>query len=196
MHGLVNRSIQYFITDTYGRDVWGKVVDHAEIGFREFDAFNTFDDALTVKLIASSSTILNKPLATTLEDLGTYLVENPGFDHVRRLLRLSGTYFTEFLTELEDLPERAKLALPDLDLPELQLRQRNPTDFQLSVDYPLPGAAHVVAGVLRAMADDYGALVVMEVGICDQGREFISLTIPAPSFMAGKKFDLARVAKC
>jgi hypothetical protein len=195
MHGLVNRSIQYFITDTYGVNFWERVIDHAEVGFRDFDSFNTYDDALTVKLIAATSAILKRPLTTTLEDLGTYLVGNPSVYHVRRLLRLSGTHFTEFLTELEDLPERAKLALPDLDLPELRLLRCGPTDFQLSVDYPLPGAAYVVTGVLRAMADDYGALVVMDVNTNSEGREVISLTMPDPSFMAGRKFDLARVAK-
>ncbi len=65
MHGLVNRSIQCFIADTYGLYCWGKVVDQADIGFKEFDPFATYDDALTSKLVAACSVILNKPLATT-----------------------------------------------------------------------------------------------------------------------------------
>ena len=38
MHGLINRAIERFIRDTYGRDVWALIVARAGLGFSEFEA--------------------------------------------------------------------------------------------------------------------------------------------------------------
>jgi len=191
MHGLVNRSIQCFIADTYGAPAWQAVVGHSGLPFDDFDSLKPYDAALTGKIIASGSAVLNKPRAAMLEDLGTYLVTNPSMNSVRRLLRFSGTTFVEFLMALEDLPDRARLALPDLDLPELELARVSTHGFELHVRSPQAGAGSVMAGILRAMADDYGALVMMEVLSIGPGEDCIHLTVHDASFAEGRAFALA-----
>lgn len=191
MHGLVNRSIQCFIADTYGGAAWQAVVAHSGLPFDDFDSLKPYDAALTGKIIASGSAVLNKPRAAMLEDLGTYLVTNPTMNSVRRLLRFSGTTFVEFLMALEDLPDRARLALPDLDLPELELARVSDHGFELHVRSPQAGAGSVMAGILRAMADDYGALVMMDVLAIGPGDDCIQLTVHDASFAEGRAFALA-----
>ena len=46
MHGLVNRTIQRFLTDTYGEDCWAAIVRAAAIGFCDFEAMLIYDEAL------------------------------------------------------------------------------------------------------------------------------------------------------
>ncbi len=75
------------------------------------------------------------------------------------MLRFGGVTFVDFLHSLEDLPDRGRLALPDLDLPELHITDHGPDFFTLKCRAELTGAGHVMVGLLRAMADDYGALV-------------------------------------
>lgn len=191
MHGLVNRSIQCFIADTYGAQAWRDVVAHSGLPFDDFVSLKAYDGALTGKIIASGSAVLNKPRAAMLEDLGTYLVTNPNMNAVRRLLRFSGTSFVEFLMALEDLPDRARLALPDLDLPELELVRASAHGFELHVRSPQSGAGSVMAGILRAMADDYGALVMMDVVAIGPGEDCIALTVHDASFAEGRAFALA-----
>jgi hypothetical protein len=191
MHGLVNRSIQCFIADTYGGAAWQAVVAHSGLPFDNFDALKAYDAALTGKMIASGSAVLNKPRAVMLEDLGTYLVTNPNMNSIRRLLRFSGATFVEFLLALEDLPDRARLALPDLDLPELELVRTSTHGFELYVRSPQTGAGSVMAGIVRAMADDYGALVVMDVLPTRPGEECITLTVHDACFAEGRAFALA-----
>ncbi len=191
MHGLVNRSIQCFIADTYGAQAWQQVVAHSGLPFDKYVALRPYDSALTGKIIASGSAVLNKSRATMLEDLGTYLVTSPNMNAVRRLLRFSGTSFSEFLMALEDLPDRARLALPDLDLPDLDLVRASEHGFELHVRSPQVGAGSVIAGILRAMADDYGALVMMEVEAIGPGEDCISLTVHDARFAEGRAFQLA-----
>lgn len=195
MHGLINRSIQCFLRDTYGAATWAAIAREARLGFDSFETMLTYDAELTEAVITAATQVLGRPRDSVLEDLGIYLVSHPNVQAPRRLLRFGGVRYADFLHSLEDLPDRARLALPDIDLPVMTLVDHSPTDFTLICHSPLAGIGHVVVGVLRAMADDYGVLSLVEHrGTC-QGGEAVAITLAETSFSAGRRFDLAlRVA--
>ena len=195
MHGLINRSIQCFLRDTYGAATWAAIAREARLGFDSFETMLTYDAALTEAAITAATQVLGRPRDSVLEDLGIYLVSHPNVQAPRRLLRFGGVRYTDFLHSLEDLPDRARLALPDIDLPVMTLVDHSPTDFTLICHSPLAGIGHVVVGVLRAMADEYGVLSLVEHrGPC-QGGEAVAITLAETNFSAGRRFDLAlRVA--
>ena len=165
MHGLIFRGIERFVRDTYGRAVWIGLTQRLDLGFSEFEAMLTYEAKLAETLIQEIALDLNKDQSDVLEDIGTYLVSHPNVESLRRLLRFSGVSFPDFLHSLDDLPARARLAVDDLILPQLELREHAAQSFSLTVRAP-DGMSlrfgHVVVGLLRAMADDYGALVLLD----------------------------------
>jgi len=191
MHGLINRSIQGFLRDTYGAATWIRVAQEARLAFDNFEAMLVYDPALTEAVLAAAAKVLNRPRDSVMEDLGTYLVSHPNTEALRRLLRFGGVTFEDFLHSLEDLPERARLALPDLDLPSLDLIELGPGEFCLHVAAPFGGVGLVLVGLLRAMADDYGALVLLDRTDDGPGVEQISINLLDHSHSKGRKFDLA-----
>lgn len=191
MHGLINRSIQCFLRDTYGPALWADVAREARLGFDSFEAMLTYEARLTDAVIAAAARCLDRPRETVLEDLGTYLVSHPNLEALRRLLRFGGVSFVDFLHSLEDLPGRGRLALPDLDLPHLRLADLGPGEFALYCQSPLPGAGHVMMGLLRAMADDYGALALLDHQGSGPEGEVISIALLEQRFAEGRRFDLA-----
>lgn len=194
MHGLINRSIQCFLRDTYGPSLWAAVSREAGLGFDSFETMLTYDPALTEAVLSAAVLLLEKPRDALLEDLGTYLVSHPNVEALRRLLRFGGVTFVDFLHSLEDLPGRGRLAVPDLDLPGLDLIDHTPEYFTLHCRSPLIGAGHVIMGLLRAMADDYGSLVLLDhQGNGPQG-DTISIQLLETSYAAGRRFDLAAKA--
>ena len=59
----------------------------------------------------------------------------------------------------------------------------------------MPGLGPVLAGVLRAMADDYGALAVVEPMPGDAGGGArLSIAVAEAAFAEGRGFDLAPAA--
>lgn len=192
MHGLINRAIQCFLRDTYGAGAWSAVAQAAGLGFDSFETMLSYDAGLTDAVLDAASDVLGKPRDTVLEDLGTYLVTHDTTQAVRRLLRFGGVSFADFLHSLEDLPGRARLALPDIDLPLLHLQDHSPRDFTLICRAPLAGTGHVVVGLLRAMADDYGVLSVVEHRGSGPMGEILSITLAETAFAAGRRFPLAR----
>ncbi|OUS39134.1 heme NO-binding protein [Rhodobacterales bacterium 56_14_T64] len=190
MHGLINRAIQAFVCSTYGESRWRDVTDSAELGFSEFEAMLIYTDDQSKKLLAAMEQVLQRPLPEMLEDMGTFLVSNPQVEALRRLLRFGGVNYVEFLHSLDDLPDRARLAVSDLYLPPLELIETAPGQFKLFCQDGLPGYASVMMGVLRAMADDYGDLVILEHSGHQDGAEVISVTLVETDFAEGRAFDL------
>lgn len=191
MHGLINRSLQCFLRDTYGAALWARVAHEARLGFDSFEPMLTYEPGLTLAVLTEAARILGKPQEVLLEDLGTYLVSHPSTEAVRRLLRFGGVSFFDFLHSLEDLPERGRLAVPDLDLPALDLADLGNGEYRLMVSSPMAGAGHVLMGLLRAMADDYGALVLLDQGGAPGAAEDIHVHLLDHSHSSGRRFDLS-----
>lgn len=191
MHGLINRSIQCFLRDTYGASVWATVAQEARLGFDSFETMLTYDRGLTDAVLTAAAKVLKRPRESVLEDLGTYLVSHPSTEALRRLMRFGGVTFDDFLHSLEDLPERARLALPDLDLPGLCLHEKASGDYQLQVTSAIAGAGYVMVGLLRAMADDYGALVLLDIGTAAGDADVVHIQLLDHRHSIGRQFDLA-----
>lgn len=196
MHGLINRAIQSFVTDTYGDEVWAAVIRQAQLDFISFEAMLVYEDHLTGDVLSALSDTLVKPRSLLLEDIGTYIVSHPNLEPLRRLLRFGGLTFLDFLHSLDDLPDRARLAVPDLELPGLRLTDEGGGRFSLICGPAYRGAGHVMVGALTALADDYGALALVEhAGTVAEGEK-LDIELLESAFAEGRSFDLgARVAE-
>lgn len=195
MHGLINRAIESFVRDTYGPDMWAAVACNARLGFDSFEPMMQYDVSITGAVVEAAAGLLRRPREALLEDMGTYLVSHPNVEPLRRLLRFGGVDFPDFLMSLEDMRGRGRLALPDLDLPVLVVEDLSPGRFRLHCASPFAGAGHVVVGLLRAMADDYGALVVLDhLGEASRG-EVIAVQLLDARFAEGRRFDLSGQAR-
>lgn len=190
MHGLINRAIQCFIRDSYGRERWIEVTHLADLGFSDFEAMLHYDDAVTEAVLEAAARTLGVARETVLEDVGTYLVSHPNVEALRRLLRFGGVSFVEFLHSLDELPDRARLAVDDLVLPQMELREYGANNFSLTCYSQHKGFGHVMMGVLRTLADDYGALVFLEHHGGGPGVETIEITLIETAFAAGRSFEL------
>lgn len=190
MHGLVLRAVQLFVTDLYGSVTWSRITHKAGLEFDEFEAMLTYADDLGERTLAALTEVLDRPRSEIFEDIGTYLVSHPNTEAVRRLLRFGGFTFEDFLHSLDDLPDRARLALPNLELPAMELREHSACHFSVICKGHIDGIGHVLMGLLRTMADDYGVLALVEHRGGGQGTETLVIKLLESSFTKGRDFDL------
>lgn len=188
MHGLMNRAIQCFLRDTYGAEVWLTVAEQAGIEPEGFEAMMVYPDAITESLLCAASRQLSKPREALLEDIGIWLVS---VERLRRLMRFGGVDYHDFIDTLEELPGRAQLAVPDIGLPAIRVVPHSQGRFTLVCQGACEGFGQVLAGVLRAMADDYGALAMIDhVGATSRG-ETIEVELHEARYTEGRAFSLA-----
>ena len=191
MHGMINRALQCFLRDTYGAQTWAEIAEAAELGFDNFEAMLAYPDSVTMDVMSAAARHFKKPVESILEDVGTYMVSHPNVEPIRRLLRFGGGDFTEFLFSLNELQGRARMALPDIEVPKLKVEPDGEGQYLLVCSHDVPGFGYVMLGVLRAMADDYGALVFLEhQGWKDTAEEVIHVHLLETAFAQGRSFEL------
>ncbi len=190
MHGLVLRTVQLFVTDLYGSVTWSRIVEKAGLEFDEFEAMLVYGDDVGERTLDALTSVLDRPRAEIFEDIGTHLVSDSNNEAVRRLLRFGGFTFEEFLHSLDDLRDRARMAMPNLDLPVLELREHSSSHFSLICRGKIDGIGHVLMGLLRTMADDYGVLALVEHRGGGQGTETLVIKLLEDSFSQGREFEL------
>lgn len=187
MDALLLRLLQGYFRDTFGPLIWRAVCRRAELTIETFEPMLRYDVGLADRVAMHAAKTLGRPVEAVWEDMGTYLVTNPGHEGVRRLLRFGGIGFADFLHSLEEMPGRAQLAMPDLQLPEVMVTALGPDKFQLRCKSWVKGAPWILVGMLRAMADDYGTLCVIDAD--DEGRVLVQILDNRHS--TARAFDLA-----
>lgn len=192
MHGAVNKAIEWYITDTYTRAVWDGIAREARLKSPSFEAMLAYEPRVTERVIEAAVARIGKPRDALLEDLGIYLVSHPRYEGLRRLLRFAGVTFEDFVLSIDELQDRARLALPDLDLGPIRVSVLGASRYRVCCGSGWTGFPQVLAGGIRAMADDYGALVTLALlPEAEDGLAAIELTLHAPHHTTGRPFDLA-----
>ena len=194
MHGMVNRALQGFVTATSGAATWAEVRGQAGLPVEDFEAMLDYPDEMTLACFEAAAHVLHKHPNALLEDIGTWLVTDEQLEPLRRLMRFSGPSFLDFLTSLDEMADRGRLALPDLDMPDIALERLDAATFRIRARWRLPGIGPIVAGCLRAMADDYGALAVLHLdGIEADGAETLRVHLLDATHSRGRHFELGQV---
>jgi hypothetical protein len=192
MLGLMNRSIQAFVHEIYGPAAWRAVAAEAGIDPEGVEAMLHYEDSLTEAVLDAIARRQGKPLEMVVEDFGAFLVSNPKFEPLRRLLRFSGETFADFLRSLDEIEGRIHLALPDLETPRLKLLQSGGEAYRLTCHWSFPRACNLVMGVLRSMADDYGALMRLDhAGTQEDGADVLTIELLDSSSAGGHNLEPA-----
>lgn len=191
MHGLVNCAIEGFFRGTYGEETWQSVCVAAGVREQRFEPLLTYDNSVTTRLIEAGAGVLRRDPDALLEDLGCALIsgETDAAFATRRLLRFAGHGFVDFLYALDDLADRVALAVPDLRMPQVTVEERRQDCFMIQCERHWPGFSRVITGVLRAMADEYGVLVLID-PVEDATCDLLELQLIDLSFSAGRAFSL------
>jgi hypothetical protein len=187
MDALLLRSLQSYLLDTFGTARWQEICRTAGQSSMKFEPMLRYEPGLADHVGEVAARVLGRPVEAVWEDVGTYLVANPDREGLRRLLRFGGLHFIDFLHSLEELPGRARLALPDTDPPEITLLQVGPDRFELHCKSVLKAPHRVLKGLVTAMADDYGALCLIEADDTD----CTAITVLDNRYSRARAFDLA-----
>jgi len=159
VHGMINRGLQCYIRDIHGVDVWEETCERAKLPFYNFESMLSYEDETTEDLLNHFGLLVNRSRDEILEDFGTYVVSENALSTVRRLLKFGGETYEEFLQSLDFVHARAKMAVPDLDIPSMEIKRHGPDEYTLYTRFQKRGFGTTLLGLLRSLADDYNTLV-------------------------------------
>lgn len=177
MHGLAFKAVELFVNETHGSTTWADIMSAAKFDFGQFETLLVYEQESGVRLLGAVEQVLDRPRADILVEIGKFLVRNPATEGLRCLLRFGGADPMEFLVSLSELPDRVRLAMPDFELPEIDLRSMGNANFQLVSRGDIPGFGHVLTGLVAAMLEDYGTDARIEHHAGDAGVETLGVTL-------------------
>lgn len=181
MHGLINRAIEEFTRATYGDALWTAAATAAGADPRGFVMMRHYDTALTWKMMRELARRLSRSPRELAEDIGAWIA---GVPSIRRLLRFSGSSFDAFVAALPEMQGRALMVVRGFQLPALSV-SATAEGWTIVADAE-PIWIYALSGMLRAMADDYGVLAVIEVA-----RDQLQVSVPLTAFSEGRPFSIS-----
>ncbi|GFR47155.1 hypothetical protein Agub_g8846, partial [Astrephomene gubernaculifera] len=155
MIGWVNSSVESFIRDKFGDDVWNDVVKAAGVGERGWVSSCPYPDSETYKLVTTASSLLGVTPAQALEAFGNYFVEyvcKQGYD---KLLQSLGSNIAEFLQSLNNLHLHLTMSFPSMSAPAFKCTAVGPESLELHYYSNRPALGPIVVGVLQGLAERY-----------------------------------------
>lgn len=191
MNGMTNRLLQDFILDTDGARAWRDIAHVAGVPEGGFEMMIDYPPRLHLRVIEALLDHRLQDPESLWEDFGHYHITSQRHPWIRRLLRFGGADYPAFLRSFPEVRSKFQMALPALPLPMFSGVEDALPDggarFAFSLQQAGAGQVPLLVGVLRAMADDYGALAVVT---GQAGR--IVVDVLESHFHRGRSFALTR----
>lgn len=197
MHGLICKAVEGFIRNQHGAEAWSAARARAELPFDSFEALRDYDAARVEGMLDAIAAVIGHGRDAMFEDIGHWICTHPPLERVRRLIRFTGATFTDLLYGLDEVHDRACMAVPGLNLPNYRLVRVGSGEYEAISRWSVAGGAALLTGALRAMADDYGTLALIEATGArredEVWRETIAIRIVDAEFHQPREFTLGGV---
>lgn len=155
MYGLVNRAVEGLLRREHGDAVWETVRRRAGVSDAGFQRMKTYDDAVTVSLVAAASEELDISAADLLRAFGQYWVTYVADEGYGPMLTMAGSTLEEFLDQLDAMHARVGLTYRELRPPSFKIERQ---DGRLLVHYHSnrEGLGPMVVGLLEGLIARFG----------------------------------------
>lgn len=152
MYGLVNQAIQDLVVETAGKSVWNEIRMAANLEQKEFEASVIYDDKVTLALVSAASERLRLPAEQILKSFGRHWILYTGREGWSSVFEMTGSDMESFLSGLDEMHARVRVAMPDADMPQFTLV---PKDDHLVLEYrsSRDGLAPMVEGLLEGLGE-------------------------------------------
>ncbi|GIT90516.1 hypothetical protein JANAI62_00020 [Jannaschia pagri] len=198
MHGMICKSLEGYVISAHGKDVWAAIARDAEVGIDGFEAMQSYPNEVFAAAQTAAAKRLGRDRLQLMEDIGIWICTHPPLQPVRRLFRFIGTSFRDLVLSLDEVEARARMAVPELELPIFHLCQVDDVEFEVQCTWPIPGASGLLTGILRTLADEYGALAMIEIDATQKVSagwvEIVSIQLFDEDFQAPQAFSLGGAA--
>lgn len=156
MYGLVKQGFEHMVCQRYGEDAWSRIQSAAGVDIEIFIGMHVYPDEMAFSLFQSASAVLEVPLAELLRSFGAYWLTFTALSGHDHLLDMAGSSLAEFLENLDTVHSVLVEGFPEMKAPTFTYDQVGPAEFDLHYHSERRGLAHMVIGLVSALAERFG----------------------------------------
>lgn len=182
MYGMANKAIEQMICTRHGEAAWARIKAAAGVEVDVFIGNEPYDDAITYRLVAAASNLLQVPADVLLREFGHHWVLVTARQGYGALMQNTGHTLPEFLRNLDNLHTRVKLILPALIPPSFECHDITDSSMQVRYFSHRPGLAPFVVGLIEGLGEMFGTPATVEqVGWKDRGADHDAFLVRWPA---------------
>lgn len=155
MYGIVNKSIQDLITETFGEDKWEAVKEKSAVDVEFFLSNEPYDDDITYKLAGAAAEVLGISVEEVLQTFGEWWVLKTGKEKFGGLMEVGGNSLKEFLVNLPLFHNRIMLMYPKSTPPEFKVSDIEENSIYVHYHSKREGLQEFVRGLMSGLAKMY-----------------------------------------
>ncbi|KAK3766562.1 hypothetical protein RRG08_028680 [Elysia crispata] len=127
MYGLLFESVQMYIKQDYGDELWAAVLEQAGLPQVVFQLHKTYPDEWMLNLAKSAAQVLGNQVNDVMFYFGTCFVSFFTKFNYDQILRLAGRNYRDFLNEIDNVHETMRFSYPKMQSPSfiVQSEDRN-----------------------------------------------------------------------
>lgn len=161
MYGLVNRGVKDLVEAQFGEAAWRSICAEAGVDPEGFIAMQTYDDAITYRLVGAVCKHSGMEASAILEAFGAYWVTYTAKQGYGALMTAAGKTLPEFLGNLDALHSRVNATFPDLAPPSFQVETETPGRLRLHYWSHRAGLGPLVVGLLKGLGEHFSTPVAV-----------------------------------
>ncbi|XP_067617645.1 soluble guanylate cyclase 89Da-like [Eurosta solidaginis] len=123
MYGMLLESVQHFIQEEFGEDIWRQVCHIIDCRHNTFKTHQIYPDTLMPDIAAALSALTGKSFDWCMSFFGSCFVRfftNFGYD---KMIRATGRYFCDFLQSIDNIHLQMRFTYPKMKSPSMQLAE-------------------------------------------------------------------------
>ncbi|MBI2731908.1 MAG: heme NO-binding domain-containing protein [Aquabacterium sp.] len=162
MYGLVNRAIEQLVIAHRGEDGWARVCKKADWSDEGFVAMQTYDDAVTYRLVGAVSEELGLHASEVLKAFGEYWILYTAEEGYGAMLSMCGNNIKDFLTGMNQMHARIAVTMPNIRPPHFTIKEVGENELNLIYESDRDGLAPMVEGLISGLAKRFGQRISIE----------------------------------
>ena len=161
MYGMLLESVQYYIQQEYGKEIWEQVCQVTEISACVFVTHQLYNDALMPRIAQTCSEVIGgKTPDQYMEYFGECFVRFFSIYGHEKLLKLYCKEFRDFMAKIDNLHEHFRFVFPQLRSPSFRCEEETSDGLTLHYRSHRFGYEHYVIGQIKECARRYFKLDV------------------------------------
>lgn len=171
MYGLINKAVRGMAIEKFGEETWKNIRMKAGVDTDDFVAMESYDDAVTYKLVTAASEELGISPEAVLETFGEYWVNYVGQENYGEFMNAAGKTLPEFLENLDQMHARVMLSFPDLHPPSFRVTDQTEGSLTLHYYSSREGLTHLVVGLIRGLGNRFATSVEVDYERTEDGED-------------------------
>lgn len=159
MYGMLLESVQYYLTEKYGEEIWEEIRERAGITDHVFVTHQRYSETCMKEIADSAEEVLGEETDMTSDDFMQYFgscfvnfFSHYGYD---RVIRVSGRYLRDFFIGIDNLHEHMRFGYPKLQSPSFHCEGETSTGLTLHYISKRKGFMFYVVGQVKEIASSF-----------------------------------------